>query len=424
MPSPYRAIFTAPGTRSFSAAGLLGRLPVAMLSIGIVTMVSVLTGAYGLAGALAATVALSAAAIGPQVSRLVDRRGQRRVLRPAALMTVTAVAGLTAGTVWQWPTWTLFCCAAFAGCVPSLGSMVRSRWVALYRDRPRELHAAYAWESIVDELCFVFGPILSIGLSTAWFPQAGPLAAACFLLAGVFWLTSQRATEPPVVPAAAGAAGGSALHSPGLQVLVATLLGVGAIFGAIDVVTIAFAEERGHRGAASLLLAGYAAGSCLAGALFGLLRPTGTAARRWLLGVWAVALSMVPLQFVTGLPMLAVALFAAGLTIAPTLVTSVALVDRLVSRAQLTEGMTWVSSSIAVGMALGAAVAGRTVDTYGAGHAYAVPAVAGVLAALTALLGHRRLLPAPARRDEARPAAEDATGARPGTPPAVEPSPR
>lgn len=84
LPSPYRAIFSVPGTRGFAAAGLIGRMPLSMLGIGIVTMMSQVTGRYRIAGALAAVLALSGAALGPQVSRLVDRYGQRRVLRPAA----------------------------------------------------------------------------------------------------------------------------------------------------------------------------------------------------------------------------------------------------------------------------------------------------------------------------------------------------
>jgi MFS family permease len=96
VPSPYGAIFSVPGARSFTAAGLISRLPVAMMGLGIVTMVSQLTGAYGLAGALAATVALSVAVFGPQVSRLVDRHGQRRVLRPAAAITMTPSSTNTA----------------------------------------------------------------------------------------------------------------------------------------------------------------------------------------------------------------------------------------------------------------------------------------------------------------------------------------
>lgn len=276
MPSPYRAIFSAPGSRGFSAAGFVGRLPLSMMGIGIVTMISQLTGRYGLAGALSAMVALSAALIGPQISRLVDLHGQRRVLRLTTLVALAAVSGLLLSAQFSLPDWTLFLFAAGIGAVPSIGSMVRARWAALYRDQPRQLHTAYSFESVVDEACFIFGPIVSIGLSTTWFPEAGPLLAAVFLAAGVFSLTAQRSTEPVPHPREHHTKG-SALRSTGLQVLVGTFVATGAIFGAIDVVTVAFAEEQGHKGAASLVLATYAAGSCLAGVVFGLLHFGGAA---------------------------------------------------------------------------------------------------------------------------------------------------
>ncbi|GAB7030483.1 MFS transporter [Streptomyces sp. NPDC021749] len=392
MPSPYRAIFGRPGTKSFSAAGLLGRMPLSMMSIGVVTMVSQLTGRYGLAGALSATLALSAAVLGPQISRLVDRHGQRRVLRPATLVSLAAVAGLLLSAQQRWPDWVLFVFAACAGCVPSVGSMIRARWAELYRGSPRELHTAYSWESIVDEMCFIVGPILSIGLSTAWFPEAGPLLAGCFLAAGVFWLTAQRATEP--VPHPRGQqASGSALRSRGLQVLVGTFVATGAIFGAVDVVTVAFAEQSGHKAAASLVLAVYALGSCVAGAVFGLLHLKGHPSRRWVVGVGAMAVSMVPLQLVGSLPLLALALFVAGLSIAPTMVTTMALVEEHVPRSKLTEGMTWTSTGLAVGVALGSSAAGWVVDAAGAERGYLVPGASGVLAALVAFAGYHRLRP-------------------------------
>ena len=52
-------------------------------------------------------------------------------------------------------------------------------------------------------------------------------------------------------------------------------------------VTVAFAEEQGHKAAASLVLAVYALGSCLAGAVFGLLHLKGDAAHAG--GWWASA---------------------------------------------------------------------------------------------------------------------------------------
>ncbi|MEU7425525.1 MFS transporter [Streptomyces sp. NPDC040750] len=391
MPSPYRALFAAPGSKAFSAAGFLGRMPLSMMGIGVVTMISQLTGRYGLAGALSATIALSAAALGPQISRLVDRHGQRRVLRPATLVALAAAAGLLLASHFRWPDWVLFLSAAGIGSVPSLGAMIRARWAALYRGTPR-LHTAYSFESVVDEVCFVFGPIISIGLSTAWFPEAGPLLASCFLAAGVFWLTAQRATEPRPHPRERdGEGGGSALRSTGLRVLVATFVATGAIFGAVDVVTVAFADERGHKGAASLVLAGYAAGSCAAGAVFGLLRFTGPPERRWMLGVAAMAVSMIPLLLVGNLPLLAVALFVAGLAIAPTMITTMSLIEEHVPRAKLTEGMTWVSTGLAVGVALGSSAAGWVIDAAGARAGYGVPVVSGAVALAVGFLGYRRL---------------------------------
>ncbi|MER5212580.1 MFS transporter [Streptomyces sp. NPDC002838] len=396
MPSPYLALFAAPGSKSFSAAGLLGRMPLSMMGIGVVTMVSQLTGRYGLAGALSATIALAAAVAGPQVSRLVDQYGQRRVLRPATLISLVAAAVLLFAAHYGWPDWTLYVACAGIGCVPSVGAMIRARWAALYRGTP-QLHTAYSFESVIDEVCFIFGPIISIGLSTAWFPEAGPLLAACFLAVGVFWLTAQRATEPAPHPRQHRGAD-SALRAPGLQVLVATFVATGAIFGAVDVVTVAFADEQGHKGAASVVLALYAAGSCVAGIVFGLLRFKGAPEPRWLLGVCAMAVSMIPLLLVGNLPFLAVALFVAGLSIAPTMITTMSLIEQHVPRAQLTEGMTWVSTGLAVGVALGSSVAGWVIDAAGARAGYGVPAVSGAVAVAVGFLGYRRLSrPAPRR---------------------------
>jgi len=396
VPSPYRALFAAPGTKGFSAAGLLGRMPLSMMGIGVVTMISQLTGRYGLAGGLSATIALAAAAIGPQISRLVDQYGQRRVLRPATLVALTSAAGLLLTAHFGWPDWLLFVCAAGIGSVPSLGAMIRARWAALYRGTP-QLHTAYSFESVVDEVCFIFGPIISIGLSTAWFPEAGPLLAACFLATGVFWLTAQRATEPEPHPREKHG-GGTALRARGLQVLVATFVATGTIFGSVDVVTVAFADERGHKAAASIVLALYAAGSCVAGVVFGLLHFKGAPGRRWLLGICAMAVSMIPLLLVGNLPFLAVALFVAGLSIAPTMITTMSLIEEHVPRAHLTEGMTWVSTGLAVGVALGSSVAGWVIDAAGARAGYGVPAVSGAVAVAVGFLGYRRLSkPAPRR---------------------------
>jgi len=156
MANPYRILFQASGTRAFSLAGLLARLPLPMTGIGIITMLSQLRGSYALAGAVSATFVLTYALMSPQVSRMVDRYGQRRVLPLSAGLSVVGLLLLLACTHWHTPDWTLFLAAVLAGFMPSMSAMVRARWTAIYRGKPH-LQTAYSLETVLDEVTFSRG---------------------------------------------------------------------------------------------------------------------------------------------------------------------------------------------------------------------------------------------------------------------------
>ncbi|WP_236047232.1 MFS transporter [Streptacidiphilus fuscans] len=400
--SAYRRIFTeAPGSLAFSVAGFVARMPLSMVGIGMVTMLSALRGDYGLGGAVSATVALSAAALGPQVGRLVDRYGQNRVALRATGVAVAAMGALLLCAALDAPDWTLFVCAVPTGCIPSMGSLVRARWAHLYKGSPL-LHTAYSFESVVDEIVFIVGPILAVGLSTSWFPEAGPLLATVFLTIGSVLFCAQSRTEPPLHPHGHEAQGTSALRTRGLLVLVLTFVGVGAVFGSVEVVTVAFADHLHHKALSSVVLAVYALGSCIAGIVFGALKLNGPLSRRFLVGIVTLAVSMLPLLFVKNLVALAAALFVAGLSISPTMVTTMGLVERIVPAAKLTEGMTWTTTGLAVGVAFGSSAAGWVVDASGASAGYWVTVAAASLAVATAFLGSRRLRSAPEQQERAR----------------------
>lgn len=397
MLSSYRRIFAAPGSLAFSSAGFVARMPISMTGIGIVTMLSQLRGAYGIAGAVSAVLALSLAALGPQVSRLVDRYGQRRVALPAMGLTLLATAGLLLCARLGAPDWTLFVFAAGMGVMPSTGSMVRARWANLYSDEPPRLHTAYSLEAVVDEICFIAGPILSVGLATAVFPEAGLVLAAVFLAVGVALFAAQRRTEPPVHPAAHRREG-AAIRSAGLQVLVLTFVATGAMLGSVEVVTVAFAQAQGHKAISGVVLAVWALGSGVAGVVFGTLKLKGSMAGRFLIGIAVLAATMVPPVVVgamasgtAGLMGIGATLFLNGLSISPTLVTAMALVERMVPAAQLTEGMTWTTTGLAAGVAVGSSLAGGVVDTFGAPAGYWVALGSALLGVLTALAGLSRL---------------------------------
>lgn len=146
MANPYRELFTAPGATGFVLAGLIARLALPMTGIGIITMLAQLRGSYTLAGAVSATFVLTYALLSPQVSRLVDRHGQRRVLPVATAISVAGMLLLVACSWWRSADWCLFIGAALAGFMPSLSAMVRARWTTIYRGQPR-LQTAYSLEN-------------------------------------------------------------------------------------------------------------------------------------------------------------------------------------------------------------------------------------------------------------------------------------
>ncbi|MCT2589523.1 MFS transporter [Streptomyces sp. N2-109] len=405
MASPYRELFSAPGSVAFSAAGFVARMPMSMTGIGIITMLSQSRDDYGLAGAVAATFTLSMALFGPRIAREVDRRGQGRVLLPVTGVSVAALGALLLCTRYGAPTWTLFVCAVLAGFMPSMAAMVRARWSELYRGSPR-LHTAFSLESVVDELTFMVGPALSVSLCTALFPEAGPLLAVVLLAVGVLLFTAQRGTEPRTHPVDTAADGGAAIRSGVVLVLVLVLLAGGVIVGTVDVVSVAFAEELDRPAAAGLVVASYAAGSAAAGLLFGALAPKAAPSRLLLAGVAGTALTTVPLLMVEGLVALSAAVFVSGLFFAPTMIVVMGIIEKTVPESKLTEGMTWALTGLTIGIALGAAVSGAAVDRLGPEGGFAVAVGGGVAALLVALPAHGLLRKAETERAGGRPRAE------------------
>ena len=381
MAPTYRALFTAPGSTAFTAAGLLARLPLPMTGIGIITLLSQLYGSYALAGLVSATFVLTYALLSPQLSRLVDLHGQRRVLPVATAISVVGLLMLAASARWQAPNWCLFIAALLAGFMPSMSAMVRARWTALYRGQPC-LQTAYSLETVFDEVTFILGPPLAVGLSVAVFPEAALLVSASVLALGVTALLLQRATEPGVAAADNLATPScSVIRLGSVRLLTLLMVCMGIIVGTVDIASVAFAEQLQRPAAASVVLAAYALGSCAAGLLFGVLQTNVALHRQLLIGAAATAVTTLPLMLAGSIPALAAAVLVAGLCFAPTMIVAMTLIERLVPEQQVTEGMTWLLAGLNVGVAMGAAGAGRIVDGAGvhAGFALALGAACAVL---------------------------------------------
>ncbi|GAA3128350.1 MFS transporter [Planomonospora alba] len=397
MVGPYRELFSTPGVKGFVISGFVGRMPMSMLGLGIILLVETLTGSYGMAGAVAATVSVSYAVAAPFSGRLVDTFGQARVIVPLVLAHGSALTALMLCAEFAAPTWTLFASGLAAGATSvSLGALVRARWTHVLAGSDR-LHTAFSFESVADELIFVGGPALATALATMVNPYIGLIVVVVCTLAGTLVFALQRGSEPPV--RRDGARGGTPITIPGVALLSCVFLAMGAVFGSMDLITVAFAEERGAPAAGGLLLSAVAAGSLTSGLWYGARRWKLSLRGRFVRALGAFAAGFAPIVLVGDLRVMTVALFVAGLSISPTIITGYALIERLVPAHLLTEGMSWLSTAIGFGVALGAWAGGRLTDAFGASNAYALPLLCALLAAAVGLAGSAWLRTPVARQE-------------------------
>jgi len=412
--APYGRIFAVPGSRSFSFAGWLARVPMSSMGLGSVLMVAGESGSYGLAGAVSGTLALAFAVGSPQWARGMDRVGQGRVLVVSAAVYLLLGAAFVGVVVGGAPLWSWFVLAALTGASgANVGAAVRARWAHALPDAGSR-QTAFAFESVVDEVVFVVGPPTITFLATLIAPPAGFVVGLLVGIAGTVWLSRQAATQPPVHRAPAGTArSATSVLSPALLVVAVSYLAVGTVFGAMDVVVVAFAQEQGQPVMAGVALAAYAAGSLVAGLVYGILTLPGSLLARFVGCGLLFAAATQTLFLVGSVPVLVVAVFLAGLTIAPVLVSGMSLVESRVARTALNEGLTWTSTGLTLGVTAGAALAGAAVDAWGGQQAFLVPALGAAAAGALALLGGLLVRgptpadPAPldaARRDEVSPA--------------------
>ncbi|MDX3854179.1 MFS transporter [Streptomyces sp. AK02-01A] len=404
-----------PGAWTFLLPGFAARQPFAMLTIGIVLLVQHTTGSFGSAGAVAAVTGVSMAFFAPQGGRLADRFGQRAVLVPGVLLHTVSVAALIALALAGAPLWALFAAAVPTGAsVPQIGPMVRSRWAAVLGGTAGTggsggvsplLPTAAAFESVTDEFTFVIGPVLATALCTGVHPAAGLIAEAALTLAGGLLFAAQRRTQPKPGARGAGASAEprtSALSVPGVRVLAVAFLGIGSVFGGMQVSLTAFADEIGAPGVNGLLYGIFAAGNMLAGIVCGAVAWRTGPRRRLLLGYAGLTLAASALWAVHSVALLAGLGLLVGLCIAPALITGYTLVESLVPASARTEAFTWLTGAVALGQAAAVTVAGRLADSYGASAGFVVPLVGTALALATVVALRSRLAPRASGRVAAR----------------------
>jgi MFS family permease len=179
-------------------------------------------------------------------------------------------------------------------------------------------------------------------------------------------------------------------------------LGIGSVFGGMQVSLSAFTESIGRPGLNGALYGTFAAGNMLSGLVCGALAWKVAPQRRLLVGYTALALAASSLWTAHTVPLLAALGLLLGMCIAPALVTGYTLVEHLVAAEARTEAFTWMTGAVAFGQAAAVTVAGQLEDHLGDGAGFFVPMAGTVLALITLLAQRSRLVPPPSGRTVAR----------------------
>ncbi|RBP98642.1 MFS transporter [Bifidobacterium aemilianum] len=428
--SPYVRLFAIPGTKAFCLSGAVARLPISMMSLGIVLALNHLYNQWTIAGSMSAVYILAMALVTPFYARLFDRFGQRKVGVPALVVQLVSMLAFAVAALFRVPIAILFVLAVCMGLTQfSFGALVRTRWAYALRGQENDelLNAAYALESGIDEIVFILGPILSAFLATSVHPvsQLFVPTLACGFGGLVFF--SLRNTQPPVVEpvlvAAAPASdadvraalnsgsqgtagqvptdslGVKQLHThrsksksvllyQGILPLLIVFVVFNMSFNAFDVSVTALMKEIGREQFLGLQLALVAFGSCLGAFAFGSRQPKHSSWSTMVRFLVLLTLGDILLRLTMhNLLFLGVCEVLTGLCVSPLFATGNLIVKDIVPERSLTEGLSWLTTAGSVGTSFGSTIAGMVLDVSTPQAGLMIPWICTICAVPLALFG-------------------------------------
>ncbi|MDF7664275.1 MFS transporter [Bifidobacterium sp. ESL0763] len=428
--SPYVRLFSIPGARSFCISGAVARLPISMMSLGIVLALNHMYDNWTIAGTMSAVYILAVAAVTPFYARLFDRFGQRKVGWPALVVSVVAMLVFAFAAWLRVPIPVLFVLVVLMGFTQfSFGALVRTRWAYALRG-PADadlLDTAYALEAGIDEMVFILGPILAAFLATSVSPVSQLFVPAIACGVGGAFFFSLNATQPPVIEnvtvgaapssdedvrealANRGGTEGTQRQEDGVSLKVlhthaakpkSVLLYAGVIpllvvfvvfnmsFNEFDVSVTAMMKAIGREQFLGLQLAMFALGSCIGAFVFGSKKPKGSNWRHMVVYLALLTCGYVMCHLLMGnLILLGACSMVSGLFVSPLFATGNLIVKDIVPPTSLTEGLSWVTTAGSVGGSLGSSLAGMVLDVSSPSVGLLLPIATTLAAVPLAALG-------------------------------------
>jgi len=381
----YREIFEIAGALRFSIAGFVARIHLSMDRLALLFIVVHKTGSYGLAGLMVATASIVITIAQPFWARAADFYGQGRILYLNTILRFISFTIFILLVRFDFPIWTWFVSIVIAESnTINAGSLVRRRWVNILPN-PKLKTTAYSFESLLDEIIFVFGPLLATFLATNVSPVSCLIASMAFVIIGQPALAKLRDSEPTVEKVKKDLNALNIIKRKSAQAIILPVFFVGGYFGSVGIVVVAFANKAGTPEISGLLLAVWALGSATSALVNGVVGIDFSPAKIFIYSLIFMFIMSLGLFFTNSPLTLGIALFLNGLGISPLLVNAFATMEQEVSQEELTEAMTWVITGTPTGGAIGSAIAGQVIDNFGVSQGFFIPVLALFLANLALL---------------------------------------
>lgn len=434
--SNYVRLFSFEGTRAFCISGAIARLPISMMGLGIVLALNHIYNNWTIAGTMSAAYVLSQAAVTPLYAKLFDRFGQRKVGVIALSAQVICMLSFATAALFHIPLPILFALAILMGVTQfAFGALVRTRWAYTLKNQSDDtlLNVAYALESGIDEIVFIFGPILAAWLATSVHPVSQLFVPVLASGLGGAWFLSLKNTQPAVVkivqvetaPASDEDVQNAisdqsedvqkssnatklidklslkqlrntnrknkpknVLLYRGIIPLVIMFLVFNMSFSAFDVSVTAAMRAQGLDKLIGLQLALFACGSLVGAVIFGSHKFRGS---NW--SHLIVFLSLLTIGFILmninidRLVLLSIFELLSGLCVSPIFATGNLIVKDTIPEHSLTEGLSWLPTASAVGASLGSMVAGFAIDAWSSHGGMMVPWISTLVAIPIASIG-------------------------------------
>jgi predicted MFS family arabinose efflux permease len=407
--APYRRVLARPGVLRLIVFAALARVPATAAGV-VLTLHVVTTLRLGYAAAgLVATAATVGMALGsPWRGRAVDRLGLRRALVPS-IVAEAAVWGSAPFVPYR-----VLLVVAFTGGVLGLPIFTVARQSLSVLVPEEQRRTAYSLDSMGVELSFMAGPALGVVVATQFSTTAALIGVGvCMVVAGMALV----AFDPPTrsedaVPAPPQVSRGvRAFVSPGLVAALGASAAATLVLAGTDVSVVAVLREHGAVTLTGLIFVFWGLGSMLGASVYGALkRPISP-----LVLLAGLAVLTVPVGLAGGPWMLAALILPAGALCAPVVTATAEEVARRVPEQVRGEAMGWHGSALTIGNAIGAPLAGASIDAVAPWAGFAVVgatglALAGLGLAAMRLFGRR---PPPAEGIEPAAPAENAEPVRP-----------